>query len=87
MVVLVTGASRGIGRTLAAAAAREGHDVVVYCLKNATQAAFVEVMIDPDAGVYPMVGPGQTYTQMITGDFIASRHDVEIKTPGPAEMF
>jgi acetolactate synthase-1/2/3 large subunit len=49
--------------------------------------AFVEVMIDPDAGVYPMVGPGQTYTQMITGEFIASRHDVEIKTPGPAEMF
>jgi acetolactate synthase I/II/III large subunit len=49
--------------------------------------AFVEVMIDPDAGVYPMVGPGQTYAQMITGDFIASRHDVEIKTPGPAEMF
>jgi acetolactate synthase-1/2/3 large subunit len=49
--------------------------------------AFVEVMIDPDAGVYPMVGPGQTYAQMITGDHIASRHDVEIKTPGPAEMF
>ena len=23
--------------------------------------AFLEVMIDPDAGVYPMVGPGQTY--------------------------
>ena len=38
MVVLVTGASRGIGRTLAAAAARERHDVVVYCLKNAAQA-------------------------------------------------
>ena len=50
-------------------------------------AAFVEVMIDPEAGVYPMVGPGQTYEQMITGDFIASRHDVDIKTPGPAEMF
>ena len=49
--------------------------------------AFLEVMIDPDAGVYPMIGPGQTYTQMITGDFIASRHEVEIKTPGPAEMF
>ena len=49
--------------------------------------AFVEVMIDPDAGVYPMIGPGQTYRQMITGDFIASRHDVEIETPGPAEMF
>jgi acetolactate synthase I/II/III large subunit len=50
-------------------------------------AAFLEVMIDPEAGVYPMVGPGQTYEQMITGDFIASRHDVDIKTPGPAEMF
>jgi 3-oxoacyl-[acyl-carrier protein] reductase len=38
MVVLVTGASRGIGRALAAAAAREGHDVVVNYLKNAAQA-------------------------------------------------
>jgi acetolactate synthase-1/2/3 large subunit len=35
--------------------------------------AFLEVMIDPDAGVYPMVGPGATYAQMITGDFIPSR--------------
>ncbi|MBD8881788.1 biosynthetic-type acetolactate synthase large subunit [Rhodanobacter sp. 7MK24] len=35
--------------------------------------AFLEVVIDPDAGVYPMVGPGATYAQMITGDFIASR--------------
>ena len=35
--------------------------------------AFLEVIIDPDAGVYPMVGPGQAYDEMITGDFIASR--------------
>ena len=49
--------------------------------------AFLEVMIDPDAGVYPMVGPGQTYEDMITGDFIRSRHKVDIKTPGPSEMF
>jgi acetolactate synthase-1/2/3 large subunit len=35
--------------------------------------AFLEVMIDPDAGVYPMVGPGACYAQMVTGDFIASR--------------
>ncbi|MGA1578510.1 MAG: biosynthetic-type acetolactate synthase large subunit, partial [Steroidobacteraceae bacterium] len=35
--------------------------------------AFLEVIIDPDAGVYPMVGPGQSYDQMITGDWIASR--------------
>ncbi|MDX1567106.1 MAG: biosynthetic-type acetolactate synthase large subunit [Longimicrobiales bacterium] len=39
--------------------------------------AFLEVMIDPDAGVYPMVGPGQTYKDMITGDFIPSRTSPE----------
>ena len=49
--------------------------------------AFLEVMIDPDAGVYPMVGPGQTYQDMITGEHIPSRHAVDIKTPGPSEMF
>lgn len=35
--------------------------------------AFLEVMIDPDAGVYPMVGPGASYSEMITGDFIRPR--------------
>ena len=35
--------------------------------------AFLEVIIDPDAGVYPMVGPGLGYDAMITGDFIAAR--------------
>jgi acetolactate synthase I/II/III large subunit len=49
--------------------------------------AFLEVVIDPDAGVYPMVGPGQEYDQMITGEFITPRHKVEIKSPGPSEMF
>jgi acetolactate synthase I/II/III large subunit len=49
--------------------------------------AFLEVMIDPDAGVYPMVGPGQSYDAMITGEHIASRHPVDITPPGPSEMF
>jgi acetolactate synthase-1/2/3 large subunit len=49
--------------------------------------AFLEVLIDPDAGVYPMVSPGQVYSDMITGEFIASRNKVDIKTPGPSEMF
>ncbi|HTX23376.1 MAG TPA: biosynthetic-type acetolactate synthase large subunit [Steroidobacteraceae bacterium] len=49
--------------------------------------AFLEVVIDPDAGVYPMVSPGQSYEEMITGDFIPSRHKVAIKSPGPSEMF
>jgi acetolactate synthase-1/2/3 large subunit len=49
--------------------------------------AFLEVMIDPDAGVYPMVGPGQSYEEMITGEFIPSRHKVDIKPPDPSEMF
>jgi acetolactate synthase-1/2/3 large subunit len=49
--------------------------------------AFLEVMIDPDAGVYPMVGPGQSYAAMITGEHIASREQVEPQTPDPSGMF
>src|SRR5271163_230695 len=49
--------------------------------------AFLEVIIDRDAGVYPMVGPGQGYREMITGDHIASRTQVETKKPDESEMF
>jgi len=35
--------------------------------------AFLEVIIDREAGVYPMVGPGLSYEDMITGEFIANR--------------
>jgi acetolactate synthase-1/2/3 large subunit len=49
--------------------------------------AFLEVIIDRDAGVYPMVGPGQGYREMITGDHIASRTHVETKTPDESQMF
>jgi acetolactate synthase-1/2/3 large subunit len=49
--------------------------------------AFLEVIIDPDAGVYPMVGPGQSYEEMITGDFIESRSKADTKTPDATGMF
>lgn len=49
--------------------------------------AFLEVIIDPDAGVYPMVGPGLSYARMITGDFIKSRETPDKTAPGPSEMF
>jgi acetolactate synthase-1/2/3 large subunit len=49
--------------------------------------AFLEVIIDPDAGVYPMVGPGQSYAKMITGDFIESRDSPVDDQPDPSEMF
>jgi acetolactate synthase I/II/III large subunit len=49
--------------------------------------AFLEVMIDPDAGVYPMVGPGMSYAQMITGEHIASREAVAARACEPSEMF
>jgi acetolactate synthase-1/2/3 large subunit len=49
--------------------------------------AFLEVMIDPDAGVYPMVGPGQAYDEMITGEHIVSRHKAQIRPPDASEMF
>ena len=50
--------------------------------------AFLEVIIDPDAGVYPMVGPGLGYDAMITGEFIAARS--QVAAPGevdPSGMF
>jgi acetolactate synthase-1/2/3 large subunit len=50
-------------------------------------AAFLEVMIDQDAGVYPMVGPGQAYEDMITGEHIPSRTKVMAKTPDASQMF
>jgi acetolactate synthase-1/2/3 large subunit len=49
--------------------------------------AFLEVIIDRDAGVYPMVGPGQGYSEMITGDHIPSRTQVETKIPDESKMF
>src|SRR5690625_1279519 len=47
--------------------------------------AFLEVMIDVDAGVYPMVGPGMTYKQMVTGEHIAARADTVPAGKGSAE--
>ena len=49
--------------------------------------AFLEVIIDPDAGVYPMVGPGQSYVNMITGDYIESREPPVKDVLDPSEMF
>jgi hypothetical protein len=49
--------------------------------------AVLEVIIDTEAGVYPMVGPGQAYDEMITGDFIASRSAAGSTEPGESEMF
>ena len=49
--------------------------------------AFLEVIIDPEAGVYPMVGPGMSYDKMITGDYIANRDSPADEQPGPSEMF
>jgi acetolactate synthase-1/2/3 large subunit len=49
--------------------------------------AFLEVIIDTEAGVYPMVGPGQSYDQMITGDWIPSRNPAEVEPPESSGMF
>jgi acetolactate synthase-1/2/3 large subunit len=49
--------------------------------------AFLEVIIDPDAGVYPMVGPGLSYDQMITGDFIPTRQLVNAEDIDGSSMF
>jgi len=49
--------------------------------------AFLEVIIDMDALVYPMVGPGMSYDRMITGDFIKNRNSDEDDKPGESSMF
>ncbi|HEX7816472.1 biosynthetic-type acetolactate synthase large subunit [Dyella sp.] len=49
--------------------------------------AFLEVLIDPDAGVYPMVGPGASYAQMITGDHIAARGSIADTREPATDMF
>lgn len=50
--------------------------------------AFLDVIIDPEASVYPMVGPGLSYRDMITGEHIRNRYDVEeSEAPDASEMF
>ncbi|MEN7343366.1 MAG: biosynthetic-type acetolactate synthase large subunit [Pseudomonadota bacterium] len=49
--------------------------------------AFLEVIIDPDASVYPMVGPGQSYSEMITGEHIVSRGADDAKDVSQTESF
>jgi acetolactate synthase-1/2/3 large subunit len=49
--------------------------------------AFLDVIIDPQASVYPMVGPGLSYREMITGDFIPNRYDTKPVEPEASEMF
>jgi acetolactate synthase-1/2/3 large subunit len=50
--------------------------------------AFLEVIIDPEASVYPMVPPGLSYRDMVTGDFMPNRYEGERKTePDASELF
>jgi acetolactate synthase-1/2/3 large subunit len=51
--------------------------------------AFLEVMIDQEAHVYPMVGPGMGYKEMVTGPYIKPRKPelAEIKKgDGPVDL-
>lgn len=57
---------------------REALDEAMAAFVGFDGPAFLEVMIDPDAGVYPMVGPGMGYKQMVTGDHIPGREIPEI---------
>ncbi|GIW42699.1 MAG: acetolactate synthase [Candidatus Binatia bacterium] len=45
--------------------------------------AFLEVIVDPNTHVYPMVPPGMGYKDMITGKFIPSRVPKPQKTEEP----
>ena len=52
---------------------KEDLDAAVKAFIEFDGPAFLEVIIDPIASVYPMVGPGMAYEQMITGDWIPMR--------------
>ncbi|MCC6487944.1 MAG: biosynthetic-type acetolactate synthase large subunit [Candidatus Hydrogenedentes bacterium] len=47
--------------------------------------AFLEVMIDHEAHVYPMVGPGMGYKEMETGPFITPRKPEIVAVKKPAD--
>jgi acetolactate synthase-1/2/3 large subunit len=50
--------------------------------------AFLEVMIDPDACVFPMIGPGMGYKEMVTGPHINPRKLEEPPKPAkPTDLF
>src|SRR5690606_4736561 len=48
--------------------------------------AFLEVSIDRDAHVYPMVGPGKGYKDMVTGPYITPRKVDEEEQPKPVDI-
>ncbi|HET9217701.1 MAG TPA: biosynthetic-type acetolactate synthase large subunit [Terriglobia bacterium] len=48
--------------------------------------AFLEVVIDQNACVYPMIGPGSGYKEMVTGEFIPAR-TVAAQGAGKADLF
>ena len=49
--------------------------------------AFLEIMIDPDACVFPMIGPGMGYKEMVTGPHINARVPEPVKPAKPADLF
>ena len=52
--------------------------------------AFLEVMTDKDAMIFPMVGPGKNYKEMIVGDYMVAREseeEVVITGIGETSMF
>ena len=57
----------------------EDMEMVIKAWLDFPGPAFLEVIIDREACVYPMVGPGLAYDSMITGEFIPSRASSELK--------
>jgi len=49
--------------------------------------AFLEIMIDPDACVFPMIGPGMGYKEMVTGPHINPRPEEPVQPGKPTDLF
>jgi acetolactate synthase-1/2/3 large subunit len=48
--------------------------------------AFLEVMVDKNAFVYPMVGPGMSYREMTTGPYIVPRDAAPVAVDEPVTL-
>ena len=49
--------------------------------------AFLEIMIDPDACLFPMIAPGQSYKEIVTGPHIRPRTQDPVKPKEPTDLF
>jgi acetolactate synthase-1/2/3 large subunit len=81
-------AARADGFEFAARLSERNHvEAVLQEFIHYNGPAFLEVMIDPDACVFPMIGPGMGYKEMVTGPHINARSDEPAVPAKPTDLY